>query len=549
MKTKIYNAILFSALLLLTGNFTKAQNFVANGSFENVTGGAMQGTWYWGGGAQRINGLPIIEGWYADCGTYSALPHVIGPGGSPDIFEVGASFTAYGLPSSNYHNNLNMPVGDNICIGLAAKTDTYFESYERQLVSPLGANLYTVSIDLAKSSKSLYQSTGFNTEIVLYNSQAGCNDPSSLTVLSEEYTHTQWVTYCATFEVFGKKAGYYDRIKVRHISKSGAQNSSSYAFINNVSLTYATLINPGFTAQVTCKGYNAYDIGLQAAVSGTNEEWEIYKSSNVSAPTNLVNAIYSSGVTPNSTIASIYPSTTNPFGGLINAKPGDQFVVIHRIADGCKGSIQQESRQLITIPCSTPDPAFTASINYLSTGRQIVVDPTGINSCDTEQFVYVTDGNNSLLYMEEIKLNYSEFQDNPFTLNYLFQFHHPLNVYHVVRNCDVTNHTIVHFPGAYPKAKQATNAGEFNSSVFAESGVENWKVFPTATSDVVTISFDGTNVDGKVKVISLMGNEVLSKSFSGTQKELDLSTLANGTYVLLIQSNKGQQYTQKIIKN
>jgi len=76
------------------------------------------------------------------------------------------------------------------------------------------------------------------------------------------------------------------------------------------------------------------------------------------------------------------------------------------------------------------------------------------------------------------------------------------------------------------------NPGTATPIVNAEDSVI--KIYPNPTSDYVTIE----NADGKlISIFDLIGNTLLTSKPIGNSVRLDVSTLANGTYILRINNN------------
>lgn len=70
------------------------------------------------------------------------------------------------------------------------------------------------------------------------------------------------------------------------------------------------------------------------------------------------------------------------------------------------------------------------------------------------------------------------------------------------------------------------------------------KIFPNPASNLINLSFKETLIKHEAKLIDEVGNIVLISN----QKQIDVSKLPNGLYILIIQTNKWQK-SQKIILN
>ena len=74
-------------------------------------------------------------------------------------------------------------------------------------------------------------------------------------------------------------------------------------------------------------------------------------------------------------------------------------------------------------------------------------------------------------------------------------------------------------------------------------------VFPNPTSSIITIQSDVEFKDAELKIMNAMGEIQIQKLISNTNKiELDISTLANGIYIIEMQSNN-HFCSKRIIKN
>lgn len=80
------------------------------------------------------------------------------------------------------------------------------------------------------------------------------------------------------------------------------------------------------------------------------------------------------------------------------------------------------------------------------------------------------------------------------------------------------------------------------------SGSSDLQVWPTLVEDRATVNFGDELVDGKLSVTNAQGQTVLIQEVNGHQGnlELDLSTLVNGTYIVLFESN-GAVSTRRIL--
>lgn len=76
--------------------------------------------------------------------------------------------------------------------------------------------------------------------------------------------------------------------------------------------------------------------------------------------------------------------------------------------------------------------------------------------------------------------------------------------------------------------------------------LESIKIFPNPTQDFLNISLPENNQVLQATIYNLQGKEV--RSYTSAIKEIDISALANGTYLLLLKTEKGN-ISKKIVKN
>lgn len=74
---------------------------------------------------------------------------------------------------------------------------------------------------------------------------------------------------------------------------------------------------------------------------------------------------------------------------------------------------------------------------------------------------------------------------------------------------------------------------------------ENFMAYPNPVKDVLNLSYS-QNIE-KVQVLNLLGQEVLTKSINASQSQIDMSNLAQGTYLVKVTS-EDQVKTIKVIK-
>ena len=77
---------------------------------------------------------------------------------------------------------------------------------------------------------------------------------------------------------------------------------------------------------------------------------------------------------------------------------------------------------------------------------------------------------------------------------------------------------------------------------------DTFEYYPNPTSDVVTFSLKNTSTTiDRIEVMDILGKTLLSKTINFTQASIDLSSLANGIYLVKVSAN-GQEKTVKISK-
>jgi len=91
------------------------------------------------------------------------------------------------------------------------------------------------------------------------------------------------------------------------------------------------------------------------------------------------------------------------------------------------------------------------------------------------------------------------------------------------------------------------------AQIFAESGVgletyesENLVLFPNPTGDVLQIQFYGSTIGTGSRIVSTIGAEVMK--FDDVPSEIEVSTLSQGTYFLIIEFANGSKLTKLFVK-
>lgn len=78
---------------------------------------------------------------------------------------------------------------------------------------------------------------------------------------------------------------------------------------------------------------------------------------------------------------------------------------------------------------------------------------------------------------------------------------------------------------------------------------EQISIYPNPASDFITISIDNTIEHINIKLIDILGKEVLSSTSQKSTTQLHLNTIVNGIYSLKITDSKGNAFTKLIVVN
>ncbi|HRG86628.1 MAG TPA: T9SS type A sorting domain-containing protein, partial [Chitinophagales bacterium] len=71
---------------------------------------------------------------------------------------------------------------------------------------------------------------------------------------------------------------------------------------------------------------------------------------------------------------------------------------------------------------------------------------------------------------------------------------------------------------------------------------ETLLIFPNPATDVITINIDEEIVADNISVTDLQGNIVLQRNLPANSMVIDISGLANGTYIIIAQTPEGMQH-------
>ncbi|MFT5777584.1 MAG: hypothetical protein ACI837_000520 [Crocinitomicaceae bacterium] len=105
---------------------------------------------------------------------------------------------------------------------------------------------------------------------------------------------------------------------------------------------------------------------------------------------------------------------------------------------------------------------------------------------------------------------------------------------------DTTNHEIVQVAKMYLESIVATHS---------EDELPTITIHPNPTSDLLFINRTGGLNGTKTWVTDYLGKIVISsRMLTLHQEEIDLSALANGTYLLFVESEEGLVHSEKVVK-
>ena len=68
---------------------------------------------------------------------------------------------------------------------------------------------------------------------------------------------------------------------------------------------------------------------------------------------------------------------------------------------------------------------------------------------------------------------------------------------------------------------------------------DNLNIFPSPASSNITITLDGIKGNNRCQIYSLTGKKVLEFVLENNTRTLDVSNLANGTYILAVNTDQG----------
>jgi hypothetical protein len=89
-----------------------------------------------------------------------------------------------------------------------------------------------------------------------------------------------------------------------------------------------------------------------------------------------------------------------------------------------------------------------------------------------------------------------------------------------------------------------------DESTASVSDFSNGKIrlYPNPATDKVYVSLPEAVTNANVAIVDISGKKVLSKTISGSTIEIDVHTLAKGTYILRMNENSGKTFNAKFIK-
>jgi hypothetical protein len=74
------------------------------------------------------------------------------------------------------------------------------------------------------------------------------------------------------------------------------------------------------------------------------------------------------------------------------------------------------------------------------------------------------------------------------------------------------------------------------------------RVYPSPTDDVLTVELDALQGVAKLRLVDASGKAALVHTLSAERSTVDLSALSSGSYLLLVRSSTGQQWTSTVVK-
>jgi hypothetical protein len=87
--------------------------------------------------------------------------------------------------------------------------------------------------------------------------------------------------------------------------------------------------------------------------------------------------------------------------------------------------------------------------------------------------------------------------------------------------------------------------GDLITSVSSNQS-EEIVIFPNPASNMVQVFSTQSDVQ-KLKLINIAGSLVFEQTISGKQSQLDVSSLAAGTYFLVVENFKGERISTKLL--
>jgi hypothetical protein len=71
-------------------------------------------------------------------------------------------------------------------------------------------------------------------------------------------------------------------------------------------------------------------------------------------------------------------------------------------------------------------------------------------------------------------------------------------------------------------------------------------MFPNPATDILSIQFNDTS-ELKVTLFDLLGRKVISKVLDSNNSDIDVSTLASGTYIVQMQNENNEKISKNLI--
>ena len=87
-----------------------------------------------------------------------------------------------------------------------------------------------------------------------------------------------------------------------------------------------------------------------------------------------------------------------------------------------------------------------------------------------------------------------------------------------------------------------------DEAVLSTASLENEQItmYPNPATDIISLRFDDIS-KLKVTIYDVIGREILSKLLEKSNKNIDISSLGSGTYIVQITNENNEKITKKLI--